>query len=63
MATKTEKEDVYIKMENIITEKVFKLEQENTQLKEELNIAKAKLSVYEKIINISDSKMTLGFNP
>lgn len=63
MATKTEKEDVYIKIENIITEKVFKLEQENTQLKEELNIAKAKLSVYEKIINISDSKMTLGFNP
>lgn len=63
MATKTEKEDVYIKMENIITEKVFKLEQENTQSKEELNIAKAKLSVYEKIINISDPKMTLGFNP
>lgn len=62
MATKTEKEDVYIKIENIITEKVFKLEQENTQLKEELNIAKAKLSVYEKIINISDSKITLGFN-
>lgn len=63
MATKTEREDVYIKIENIITEKVFELEQENTQLKEELNIVKAKLSVYEKIINISDSKMTLGFNP
>lgn len=58
-----EKEDIYNKLENIIMEKVFSLETENAQLKQELATARAKLSVYERIANISDSKISLGFGP
>lgn len=58
-----EKENVYNKLENIIMEKVFSLETENAQLKQELATAQAKLSVYERIANISDSKISLGFGP
>ena len=53
----------YNKIENIITEKVFALEDENAELKEKLAIANAKLEVYERIVSISDSKTTLGFDP
>lgn len=55
--------DVYSKIESIVMQKVFDLENENTQLKNELAIAKAKLEVYERIASISDSKNTLGFGP
>ena len=58
-----EKENVYNKLENIIMEKVFSLETENAQLKQDLATARAKLSVYERIANISDSKISLGFGP
>lgn len=58
-----EKEDIYNKIENIIMEKVFSLETENAQLKQDLATARAKLSVYERIANISDSKISLGFGP
>lgn len=58
-----EKEDIYNKIENIIMEKVFSLETENAQLKQELDIAKAKLNVYERIATISNSKTSLGFGP
>lgn len=58
-----EKEDIYNKIENIIMEKVFSLETENAQLKQELATAKAKLDVYERIATISNSKTSLGFGP
>lgn len=57
------KEDVYNKIENIILDKVFMLESENSQLKTELAYTKAKLEVYERIASVSDSKMSLGFGP
>ena len=53
----------YQKIESIVMEKVFSLETENAQLKQELALAQAKLEVYERIANISDSKHTLGFGP
>lgn len=61
MATK--KESAYEKIENIVMERVFLLENENTQLRQELATAKAKLSVYERITTITNSKNTLGFGP
>lgn len=61
MATK--KENAYEKIENIVMEKVFLLENENAQLKQELASARAKLSVYERIATITNSKATLGFGP
>lgn len=57
------KEDVYNKLEQIIMNKVFALENENSQLKTELVYAKAKLEVYERIASVSDSKISLGFGP
>lgn len=68
MATRITKKDnnsydVYSKIESIVMQRVFNLENENTQLKNELAIAKAKLEVYERIASISDSKNTLGFGP
>lgn len=53
----------YEKIESIVMNKVFELENENTQLKMELSTAKAKLEVYERIASISNSKNTLGFGP
>lgn len=61
MATK--KENAYEKIENIVIERVFSLENENAQLRQELATAKAKLSVYERIATITNSKNTLGFGP
>ena len=61
MATK--KENAYEKIENIVMERVFLLENENAQLKQELTTARAKLSVYERIATITNSKNTLGFGP
>lgn len=60
MATK---KDAYEKIENIVIERVFSLENENAQLRQELATAKAKLSVYERIATITNSKNTLGFGP
>ena len=60
MATK---KDAYEKLENIVMERVFLLENENAQLKQELTTARAKLSVYERIATITNSKNTLGFGP
>lgn len=61
MATK--KENAYEKIENIVMERVFSLENENAQLRQELTTARAKLSVYERIATITNSKNTLGFGP
>ena len=60
MATK---KDAYEKLENIVMERVFSLENENAQLRQELTTARAKLSVYERIATITNSKNTLGFGP
>lgn len=58
MATK---KDAYEKLENIVMERVFSLENENAQLRQELATARAKLSVYERIATITNAKNTLGF--
>lgn len=64
MATRANKKlQPYEKIENIVMGRVFELENENTQLKNELAIANAKLEVYERLASISDSKNTLGFGP
>ena len=53
----------YSKIESIVMEKVFSLENENAQLKNDLAIAQAKLEVYERLANISGDKIQLGFGP
>lgn len=53
----------YSKIENIVLEKVFSLENENAQLRNDLAIAQAKLEVYERLANISGDKAQLGFGP
>ena len=65
MATrKVETENnAYDKIENIVMNKVFMLENENAQLKQELTTAKAKLEVYERLASISGAKTQLGFGP
>ena len=56
-------ENPYNKIESIIMERVFSLENENAQLKNNLAIAQAKLEVYERLANISGDKTQLGFGP
>ena len=51
------------KIESIVIERVFSLENENAQLKNDLAIAQAKLEVYERLANISGDKTQLGFGP
>ena len=53
----------YSKIESIVMEKVFSLENENAQLKNDLAVAQAKLDVYERLANISGDKTQLGFGP
>ena len=43
--------------------KMYELENENTQLKQELTIAQAKLEVYERLANVSGTSTQLGFGP
>ena len=59
----TQKENAYNKIESIVMERVIALESENTRLRNELALAKAKLDVYERIATISNAKTTLGFGP
>ena len=64
MATSAKTENnAYDKIEDIVMNRVFILENENTQLKNELLVAKAKLEVYERLANITGTKTQLGFNP
>ena len=53
----------YNKIESIVMERVFSLENENAQLRNDLTIAQAKLEVYERLANISGDKTQLGFGP
>lgn len=53
----------YDKLESIVMNKVFALEDENVQLKNKLAIANAKLEIYERLANISGVKTQLGFGP
>lgn len=62
MATKKEN-NAYAKIEALVMEKVFILEAENAQLKNDLAMANAKLEIYERIASVSDSKVQLGFGP
>ena len=63
MANSKNNNNAYDKIENIIMEKVFSLERDNARLKSELDIATAKLEVYERIVNLTNSKIALGFEP
>lgn len=65
MATRTKNTDPspYEKIESIVMNRMFMLENENAQLKQELTTAKAKLEVYERLANISGAKTQLGFGP
>lgn len=53
----------YQKLEEIIMNRVFALEEENSQLKRDLALAQAKLEVYDRIASVSDSQKTIGFGP
>lgn len=53
----------YNKIESIVMERVFSLENENSQLRTELAIANAKLEVYERIATVTGAKSSLGFGP
>ena len=53
----------YSKIESIVMERVFSLENENAKLRNDLAIAQAKLEVYERLANISGDKTQLGFGP
>ena len=53
----------YSKIESIVMEKVFSLENENAQLRNDLAVTQAKLDVYERLANISGTKTQLGFGP
>ena len=53
----------YSKIESIVMERVFSLENENAQLRNDLVVAQAKLDVYERLANISSDKTQLGFGP
>ena len=59
----TNKELAYNKLESLVIDRIMKLENENAQLRADLTNARAKLSVYERIASISNSKVTLGFGP
>lgn len=61
MASK--KDNAYNKIESIVMNRVFTLENENAQLKNKLAVAKAKLEVYERLASISGAKAQLGFGP
>lgn len=63
MAVKTKNNEAYNKLEAMVMEKIFILEAENAQLKNDLAMANAKLEIYERIATVSDSKITLGFGP
>lgn len=62
MAT-SNKNKAYDRIEQMVVEKVITLENENAQLRSELAYANAKLSVYERIATVSDTKTQLGFGP
>ena len=53
----------YNKIESIVMERVFSLENENAQLRNDLAVAQAKLEVYERLANLSFDKTQLGFGP
>ena len=62
MAT-SNKNEAYNKIEQIVMEKLITLESENAQLRSELAYANAKLSVYERLATVSNTKVQLGFGP
>lgn len=53
----------YSKIESIVMERIFSLENENAQLRNDLAVAQAKLEVYDRIASVSDSQKTIGFGP
>ena len=65
MATRVNnmEDNAYSKIESIVMGKMYELENENTQLKQELTIAQAKLEVYERLANVSGTSTQLGFGP
>lgn len=65
MATRIKdmEDNAYSKIESIVMGKVYELENENAQLRQDLTIAQAKLEVYERLANVSGTNTQLGFGP
>ena len=61
--TKQSKNEVYNRIEDLVRDKICVLEKENSQLKQDLALAQAKLEVYERLASISGAKAQLGFGP
>lgn len=61
--TKKVNKSAYDKVEQLVYERVFSLEDENARLRNDLAIAQAKLDVYEQIATVSGAKTSLGFGP
>lgn len=57
------KNEVYNRIEDLVRDKIRVLEEENSQLKQDLALAQAKLEVYERLASISGAKAQLGFGP
>ena len=57
------KNEVYNRIEDLVRDKICVLEKENSQLKQDLALAQAKLEVYERLASISGAKAQLGFGP
>ena len=53
----------YDKIEQLVREKIYNLEQENADLKQKLALANAKLEVYERVANVSNRETSIGFGP
>ena len=57
-----EKENIYNKLEELVSNEVSRLECENDKLYKELIQVKAKLEVYERMVHFSDENKTIGFD-
>lgn len=51
----------YEALKQLVTDRIYQLESANQELRIKLSVAQAKLEVYERLISISDSKISLGF--
>lgn len=53
----------YDKIEQLVREKIYNLETENADLKQQLALAQAKLEIYERIDSITNRDISIGFGP
>ena len=62
---KDKKEEInpYNKIEDLVRERIFTLEMENSQLKQQLALSNAKLEIYERVAAVSNRETSIGFGP